>query len=324
MIMLGATFTLMNSIFTANAGMGDIISTQANVRVAMNTISRDITVAGTGLPSGSVVVPNGADAASIIRPGMNGFSSPERELETPGNVLPIVSTGAGDGPTVATDTDVLTIFTTNQESPTWNITDVDIFSDRYEVTFQQAVDADTHELFPGDLLLFSNNYGSILVCVTELDEDDEMKAVFSASDAMGINQPSAANGNLGGISNPGTSPATYPPTTAMRVNLITYFINNSNPAHPRLMRGLNAGAAQVIAEDIENFQISYDTWDEATATQNSNVKTTANPNQIRSVAVAVTGRSPEVMQRTSNFYRFSLVSKINVRNSTFRNRYAGS
>jgi hypothetical protein len=39
------------------------------------------------------------------------------------------------------------------------------------------------------------------------------------------------------------------------------------------------------------------------------------------VNIALTGRSADVLNRTSEFYRFQLVSKINIRNSTFRNRY---
>jgi len=324
MVVLAATFTLMNQMVQSNKGVGDIMATQSSVRVAMNTISRDITMAGTGLPSGSVAIPNGASADPIVRPGMAGFDSPENELESAENILPIVSTGAADGPTVAIATDVLTMFTTNPDTPTWTVTSVATFSDRYEVKFSSAVNAGILKLSPGDLLLFNNNYGSVLGCVSSIAMSDNTVAIFSDADAMGVNQPAAENGNLGSLKNPGTSPATYPPTTGLRVSLITYYIDYSNETRPRLMRAVNAAVPDQIAEDIENLQFSFDTWDESTSTQTANVKATANPNQIRSVSVSITGRSSKRKASTNNFYRFSLISKINVRNSTFRNRYAGS
>jgi Tfp pilus assembly protein PilW len=105
MVVLGATFTIMNQLVRANRGMAEVMSTRANVRVAMNMIARDITMAGTGLPSGSVGVPNGGGATAITRPGMAAFMAPDRDLETPGNTIPIVSTGSEDGPDVADETE---------------------------------------------------------------------------------------------------------------------------------------------------------------------------------------------------------------------------
>jgi hypothetical protein len=323
MVVIGATFTIMNQLVTANRGMAEVMSTRANVRVAMNMIARDITMAGTGLPSGSVGVPNGAGATAITRPGMAGFMAPDRDLETPGNIIPIVSTGSEDGPSVAGETDVVTILTTNQESPTWRITGVEVFDDRYEVTFSSPIDAGDMALAPGDLLVFNNNYGSVLGCVSALSNTDDHVAIFDANDVMGINQPAAENGNLGSIRNPGTDPATYPPTTAMKVKLITYFLNNDDPSRPQLMRAVNGAPADLVADEVEDLQFLFDTWDEDTETQTSNVETTANPNQIRSVSVFITGRSTGSIG-TQEHFRFPLVSKVNVRNSTFRNRYAGS
>lgn len=90
------------------------------------------------------------------------------------------------------------------------------------------------------------------------------------------------------------------------------------------MRAVNSSdvaVAQVIADDIENLQFSFDLFDYNTAVQTTGQSATTSPNQIRSVLVALTGRSADVLKRTSNYYRFQLVSKINIRNSTFRNRY---
>jgi hypothetical protein len=89
----------------------------------------------------------------------------------------------------------------------------------------------------------------------------------------------------------------------------------------RAVNNSNFSAAQVIADDIENLQFLFDLFDYNSSVQTSDVSATNSPNQIRSVNVALSGRSAEVMNRTSEFYRFQLVSKINIRNATFRNRY---
>jgi hypothetical protein len=324
MIILGATFTLMNNIFHANNGMGDVMATQQNVRVASNTIARDVTMAGTGLPSSSVAVPNGTNSTPIIRPGMAGFASPARNLATPNNTIPMLSPGDGSGPTVSTSTDALTIFTVNQETPTWTVSTIAVFSDRYEVTFTQNVSAGSMQLVPGDLLLFNNNNGSVLACVSDISTVTNTKAFFRTADLMGINQPEAANGNIGSLKNPASNPAVFPPTTAIRVNVINYFLSTTNALHPRLMRAVNTSAAQIISEDIENLQFSFDLFDFQTNAETSNQASTASPNQIRSVLISLTGRSPDKLERTNSYYRLSLVSKINVRNATFRNRYTGS
>src|SRR5207244_13163176 len=73
MVMLGATFTLLNSIFAANAGMGEIMQTQQNIRVAFNTITRDLTMPDTGLPTVCIAVPNAAPAYALVPPVPSGM-----------------------------------------------------------------------------------------------------------------------------------------------------------------------------------------------------------------------------------------------------------
>src|SRR5262249_25264559 len=144
-------------------------------------------------------------------------------------------------------------------------------------------------------------------------------ANFANADAMNMNQPNAASGNVKSIKNGGDGT-----TTATRINIVTYYIDNSNAAHPKLMRATNAAAPQAIANDVENLQFAFDLFDFTNNTESSNQSNTASPNQIRSVSISISGRSPAVMPKTNTYYRLSLVSKVNVRNNTFRNRYTGS
>jgi hypothetical protein len=87
------------------------------------------------------------------------------------------------------------------------------------------------------------------------------------------------------------------------------------------MRSVNASTPQVMVEGIENVQFAFDLFDYTLNADTSNVATTTNPNQIRSVRIALNGHSPDKLKRTGDYFHFGLVSKINVRNATFRNRY---
>jgi Tfp pilus assembly protein PilW len=310
MIMLAATFTLLTMIFTANVTVSEVMTTQQNLRVAMNTITRDIVMAGTGLPTGGITVPNGDDSAALPRGGAGG------SLTTPNNSIAILSPGNAVGPTInAVATDALTITAINQESPTWTIATINADGD--EIDFIEDVREGDTQLFPGDLLVFTNLNGSVFGSVTEVAEDTST-AMFEDGDAMGMNQSDAEAGNIASLAN---DDGTYPPTIASRINMITYYISNASPEHPRLMRAVNAQAPQIIVEDVENLQFSFDLFDFETNESTAGQETTIMPNQIRSVHVSIGGRSPKVLERSNEYYRFSLVSKVNVRNATFRNRY---
>jgi Tfp pilus assembly protein PilW len=311
-VMMGAAFTLMNNAFRVNASVGEVMTTQQNVRVAMNTIARDITMAGTGLPNGGIVVPNGLNSDGLVRPGVGGG------LSTDNDIMPIVSPGNSAGPTVAgVTTDALTIVSIDQESPTWNVANITVGGTR--VDFVQDVRVGTTQLFANTLLVFSNANGAVFGMVTDVATASS-QASFDDNDAMNVNQPTAANGNIISIANPD---GTWPPTTATRVNVITYYINNSVPAHPKLMRSVNAQTPQVTVEDIDSLQVTFDLFDFETQVDTANQATTNSPNQIRSVNVSLAGRSPVVLGTTKDYYRFGLISKVNVRNATFRNRYTG-
>jgi Tfp pilus assembly protein PilW len=324
MAILAATFTVMNSVFVANTSVQQILGVQQNLRVGMNAITRDITMTGTGLPDSGIQIPNGSGATQLVRPGLGltcGVSTTGC-LPTPNNVIAIISPGKGVGPTVnGVGTDAVTIAMIDQTSPTWVVSSIS--TDGTVVNFTQNVrDAGTTQLFVKDLLLFNNANGSAFGCVTTVVSTTSGQAQFKTGDALNINQPLAQYGTMTvSLQNPASNPVTYPPTTATRVTLISYFLDNSSPQNPKLMRSVNANTPQVMVEGIENLQFSFDLFDFTNSTDTSNVGTTANPNQIRSVRVALSGHSPDKLKRTNDYAHFGLVSKINVRNATFRNRY---
>src|ERR1700732_3796234 len=70
LIVLGATFTLLNNLFIANTSVQQTLGAQQNLRVGMNALSRDITMAGTGFPDSGIPIPNGVGAVAFARPGL--------------------------------------------------------------------------------------------------------------------------------------------------------------------------------------------------------------------------------------------------------------
>ena len=317
LILMAATFTLLGSIFASNTTMRGVMDTQQKVRVALNELARETVRAGTGLPGGGINIPNGNNSQGIARPGIGG------NLPTPNNILAILSPGDGAGPTIAgVQTDVITILTVDQAAPNWTIDDISPAGNN--VDWVEDISAGQFQLFVGDLLLFNNVNAAIFAQVTNVQTNgNNNKAIFANSDPLGFNQPSAANGNINSLANAG-NPVTFPPTTATRVRIITYYLDNTDALYPKLMRQVNSQNVQVVAEDIYNLQVAYDLFDFETNTETVNQATTNSPNQIRAVSVSIDGRSTNVDPRTNDYYRFGLVSKANVRNATFRNRYQGS
>jgi Type IV Pilus-assembly protein W len=291
----------------------------------MNALSRDLTMAGTGLPDSGIPIPNGTSSTLIARPGLNVTCGATTTgcLPTPSNVIGLISPGQGVVTVAGTATDVITITTTDETSPVWAITSITTNGSGTVVNFAQNVrDTGTTQLFANDLLLFTNANGSAFGCVTTVVSTTSGQAQFYGSDALNINQPGAQFGTMTqSLMNTGSNPATYPATTAVRAMLISYFIDNTNPSDPKLMRSVNSKAPQVMVEGIENLQFSFDLFDYTNNTDTSNQKTTSNLNQIRSVRVALLGHSPDKLQRTNDYAHFGLVTKINIRNATFRNRY---
>ena len=317
LVILGAAFTFLGEVFTSNATLGQVMDTQQKVRVALNELTREIVRAGTGIPGGGITIPNGNNSSAIPR---GGPSLGLGDLPTPNNVIAILSPGDGVGPNIGNvATDTITIVTVDQTAPNWSIDSITPSGSR--VDWVEDISAGANELFVGDLILFTNVNASVFGQVTNVQTNgNNNNSNFAASDPLNFNQPGAANGNINALANAG-NPVTFPPTTATRVRIITYYLDNSDTAHPKLMRQVNSQSAQVVAEDIYGLQFSYDLFDYETNADTANQATTNSPNQIRAVSVSIGGRSTVVNQRTNDFYRFGLVSKVNVRNATFRNRY---
>ena len=170
----------------------------------------------------------------------------------------------------------------------------------------------------GDLILFSNAQGNAMQAVTRISGGQTV--FFDPMDPLALNQPAAASGTLLGLQ---SSPGVFPPTTATRISMISYYVDNvTDPNLPRLVRQVNGGARLAISLGVENLQITYDFVDGATNPTNVPDAPTGNsPNQIRKANLFLSARSIDQDPRTRQFFRNSTATEVGLRSMAFVDRY---
>ena len=112
---------------------------------------------------------------------------------------------------------------------------------------------------------------------------------------------------------------TFPPTTASRIWMITYYLNTTNQQRPLLMRQVNFRAAAPIAEVIEDLSISYDINNGPPNT--NTVEPTYSPNAIRKVNLSVAARADNAYSQNKQYFRNNLQTQVSVRSLAFFNDF---
>jgi hypothetical protein len=294
-----------------------VSETNQNLQVATSLMVRDFIQAGRGIPQGGVPIPSGAGASAIVRPGPTALTFPGSWV-----TLPAVSPGANLGPTLlGVPTDIVTIL---YEDATLNLAEFPLTVINGNAN-QIRVDPRTSITGPdglrvGDLLLFSNALGNAVRMITSIPGGPQQQVTLGPNDPLNINQTNAAQGSLQNLE---IGPNQYPPTTATRIVMVTYYIDNvTDPALPRLVRQVNAGQQLAIALGAENLQISFDLVDGVTNPSNVDTPAAANsPHQIRKVNLFLSARSIDRSPKTNNFFRNSIATQIGLRSLSFVDRY---
>jgi len=166
----------------------------------------------------------------------------------------------------------------------------------------------------GDLIMFSNALGNALQQVTSVSGQT---VGFNPGDSLNLNQPSASQGSIKQLQN---GKGAYPPTTATRVLMITYYLDTTtDPDNPRLVRQINNSPGQAVALVLENMQMSFDLVDGVT--NPTDVPAPSSPNQIRKVNIAVSGRSSVPLRNTGEYMRRTLTTQVSLRSMSFIDRY---
>jgi prepilin-type N-terminal cleavage/methylation domain-containing protein len=270
---------------------------QQDARAAINLMTKDIRMAGAGLPSGGVALANGAGVspaygldytgtghlgannnAGLNFPVLNGSTVPFLYGVIPGCLQGITPTGA------AAATDVITTVYGDQTFPWQNYSVTFNNTSGTSVTFTDnspATDPGINNtgvgLQPGDLVLFQAQIGSGSSATTGYAIADVTSAappgagptytvLFANSDALKVNQTAATANDLKQIVN--NVGVVAPTTSVTRIWAITYYLwNQPNPsggtAIPVLMRQVNARTPVPVAENVVNLKFTYDTFDSA-------------------------------------------------------------
>ncbi len=286
---------------------------QQNVRAALNLMAQDLNIAGTGFPMGGITLPNG-DNSVAPRFGCDS-SGCQVQQNARNNWLYAITPGDGLGPTInGAATDVVTLVYRGPTLAFEQNTLAGISNDGTEI----QTNGSTSGLLVGDVLILSNANGAAAAVVSGIDTP---RIELAANDPFRFNQPVAASGNVLALSSP---PGTFPNTTAYRVYVIRYYID---VATFRLMRQVNTQTPFPVAEDVENLQITYDTFNNATMAATSNLDdilptTTAGlPNQIRKVNISLGVRGTSQRYYNLKLDHFTARTSVSVRNLAFRDRY---
>lgn len=351
LVIVGATMQALSGVLRSNHTALNVTGMNGTLRTAMDLMTRDLLQTGQGLPTGRTIpVPNGAGSVPILLPG-----PPTTAFQLPAGTTEIAAIVPGPdlGPVVnGVPTDVVTILLadgafdhvtlTNLQSTRMTVATPRPPAGGQSVRGMNINTGGPGDLLPGNLIMLEKGSEQTLVQVTSVSGQ---VANFVQNDSLALNQPNAANGNTTWLMSlappdaPGPAPEAVIPTTATRIFMITYYIDNTtSPGRPRLVRRMNNGDAMsfnnnlgsTVAFDVTGLQVTYDLADGGT--NPTNVRMTpadidgtgvcapasCGPGQIRKVNVVLTG----VGRRGSgDIYYNTLASQVSLRSMALVDRY---
>jgi type II secretory pathway pseudopilin PulG len=318
-VILAGALNALNDSLGANEKTAQITDLAQNLRSGMNLIVDDFMSAGWSIPIGGIPIPSGAGANPVKRPGPPGtyytFSSETLEAVNPGPTLGPAWNGR--------PTDIVNILFGDNSEVTYPLNGhplaaVSTNGDSVTVNDLTPLDQMSRPIRVGDLIYLNNGNGSTLQYVTGVAGQT---ISFAPGDPMSLNQPDT-DGSITRLRNNGED--VFPPTTASRVWLITYFLDFvEDPNTPRLVRRINNNQGQAVALVLENLELSYDLVDGATNPAGVKAPTPPNgPNQIRKANILISGRSTSVMRNSGEYLRQSLTTQVSLRSLSYVDRYS--
>jgi len=209
------------------------------------------------------------------------------------------------------------------------------------LAYPQALNNVANGIQPGDVILVNNQVGtSSAFAVGEVTTitgpvgppapGTQYVLTFANGDALNMNQSGAANDLTALKAGVGT--------VANRIFVITYYLRTiADPTGVTtgtviLYRQVNGLTAVPVADNLANFQFTYDTYDAAGNPLNgvgdAGAALGISPNLIRKVNVThLTMHSQlagtrSTLMATSGFQSFDLQTSISARNVSYKNRYS--
>jgi prepilin-type N-terminal cleavage/methylation domain-containing protein len=338
----------MNATFTVTQRA----ETQQNMRAAIELMTKDISLAGAGLPTGGLQLPAGP---SKVACNQTGTCYVPADTYPTGNYMYGILPGFGNG--VQNGTIIPSAPAATNDSITSIYCDYNFPLSNFSFTFPTngyaAVVAPatvitaglpTNILAPGglnvgDLMFFlvstpgqgtaSGNQGTsaaqTAAVVAEITGIPSSTAInFAAGDALNFNQ-NGANSLFNTVANLGPALGGGNTVTACRLNAVTYFLQvppaGGTDQTPRLMRQVNGLTAVPVADNIINLQFSYDVISSTAGLMNANLSNPIaagdSPALIQKVDMWVMGQS--LVSSGNRFQSMYLASSVATRNMSFCN-----
>jgi prepilin-type N-terminal cleavage/methylation domain-containing protein len=349
-IVIGAAVTMFKNGSDVTTLTTQRSQLQTDLRAAENLLIQDISMAGAGMPTGGVIVPNvvpapryGCDLTGVCYVTQT-FPTLATVPVTPPRAYYVIP-GPNRGPTITgqpTATDIVTViytdpnFLLNEYTAAFPVPANPANPAITQITFTppaippvtppQAVNDPVVGLKPGDVLLITSTKGAALAVVTSnvTAGAGSYTVQFVPGDVLRLNSTAATSPVQAMIIANGQQ------IQASRVFIITYYLDQIVDAGgnqtARLMRQVNTQAPVPLADNIVNMKFTYDSYDDNGVLQaelpdgGMGNATPISPTMIQRVNLAaLTGRSPTA--GIKGFQGLNLQTGISVRNISFKDRY---
>ncbi len=336
----------MNATFTITQRA----ETQQNMRAAIELMTKDLSMAGAGLPSGGLQLAT-ASGNSKVACNQAGTCYVAGDTYPNGNfmygILPGFANGVQNGTIIssapAAVNDSVTSIYCDYNFPLTNFTFTFPSTTQVNVGVVNAGVTPNNILAPGglnvgDLMLFlvstpGNGRGSggtsdaqtaaAVAEITGLPTNTQIN--FAAGDALNFNQTGA--NSLAAVAAAYVAGTTI---TVCRLNAVTYFLQvppaGGTVQTVRLMRQVNGLNAVPVADNIINLQFSYDVINSVGGTMSANQSNPLgaglSPALIQKVNIWVMGQS--LLSAGKQFQSMYLASSTSTGNMSFCNSYSAS
>jgi prepilin-type N-terminal cleavage/methylation domain-containing protein len=341
----------MNATFTVTQRA----EVQQNMRAGIELMTKDISMAGAGLPSGGLQLPVGTPTK--VACNQAGTCYVPADTYPTGNYMYGILPGFGNG--VQNGVAIPSAPAAVNDSITSIYCDYNFPLTNFAFTFPSTTDAAValvatpnaalpeNILAPGglnvgDLLFFlvstpGNGVGpggtsaaqtaAVVAEITGIPSNAQIN--FASGDALNFNQGTAVPNSLANmINNLGPALGGGNTVTVCRLNAVTYFLQVPPPGAtiqtPRLMRQVNGLTAVPVADNIINLQFSYDVISSVAGLMNANTSNPIaagdSPALIQKVNMWVMGQS--LVSSGNRFQSMYLASSVSTGNMSFCNSYS--
>lgn len=331
--------------------------TQQNMRAAIELMTKDIGLAGAGLPTGGLQLPRGA-GATVSKYACNQTGTCYVPVNTyPNNaqggpnymygILPGFSNGVQNNAVIVNapgqiNSSLTTIYC-DYNFPLSNFNFTFTSPTTATVAVVNAGVQPNNILSPGglnagDVLLFiisgpgnpvnGNTPVQSAAGVGEITSIPNNASVnFAVNDPLNLNQTVGTN-NLTQVSAAAAGAGAR--MTVCRLNIVTYFLQvppaGGTVQTPRLMRQVNGFDAVPVADNVINLQFSYDVIDSILGTVTPNradpIGAGQSPSLIQKVNIWIMGQS--LVQQGRKSQSMYLATSVSARDMSFCNSYSSS